>query len=345
MKKIPIFFTFDNNYVIPAAVAFYSLLNKAKDGVFYNMYILHSDITLENQELLQNIILKKNNAKLEFINTGNFLKKEWNNGNFEGHNSRTQFTVETIMKCFPAHFFQDIDKIIYSDVDIVVVDDISELIDINIDDCYIAGVKNVFMKYSDMELSHLNDKYFQRLKDSYIGGGIWVMNLKKMRSDDLISKMLKITQDNNITKRWPDQDIINIACENKVKFIPLNYISLPYLIDYITQNDFTSHYTKDELYDSIINPKIIHYAGIKPWNGNPKKASIWWEIFHYLDLPKTKIFITNDVNDDKKLILKCQIKNIYYGILLTISNIPFLSNIFSTKFKEKMYKSINKYKY
>ena len=28
--KIPIFFTFDNNYVEPAAVAFYSLLNKAK---------------------------------------------------------------------------------------------------------------------------------------------------------------------------------------------------------------------------------------------------------------------------------------------------------------------------
>ena len=56
LKIIPIFFTFNNDYVVPAAVAFYSLLNKAKEGVFYEMYVLHSDITPENQDLLQSIV-------------------------------------------------------------------------------------------------------------------------------------------------------------------------------------------------------------------------------------------------------------------------------------------------
>jgi len=45
MKKIPIFFTFDNNYVEPAAVSFWSLLNKANDEVYYEMYVLSSSLS------------------------------------------------------------------------------------------------------------------------------------------------------------------------------------------------------------------------------------------------------------------------------------------------------------
>lgn len=66
-KAIPIVFSFDNNYTIPAAVAFYSLLNKAAKNVFYEMFVLHSDISEENQDLLQNIIKRTNNASLNFI--------------------------------------------------------------------------------------------------------------------------------------------------------------------------------------------------------------------------------------------------------------------------------------
>lgn len=52
MTRIPIFFTFDNNFVNPAAVAFFSLLNRAKEGVWYEMYVLHHDITSANRKLL-----------------------------------------------------------------------------------------------------------------------------------------------------------------------------------------------------------------------------------------------------------------------------------------------------
>lgn len=40
MKNIPIFFSFDNNYVKPAAVAFWSLLDMAAKNVSYDMYVL-----------------------------------------------------------------------------------------------------------------------------------------------------------------------------------------------------------------------------------------------------------------------------------------------------------------
>lgn len=290
MKNIPIFFSFDNNYTIPAAVAFYSLLNKAKDDVFYEMIVLHSDISEENQRLLEKIVNLSEKGKIIFKNTQFFLDDYWKQGNFEDKNKGCYFTVDTIVRCFAAKFLPEYDKVIYSDVDIVVMDDISELYDVDLTNKYIGACKSVMLQYEKEELSHLKPEHYNLYKDSYFIGGIWVLNLKKIREDNLEEKMIDIIKDNTIIKRWNDQDIMNIACENKVAYIPINYISYPNLDEYLVKDDFISPYTREELYDSIINPKIIHYAAVKPWNSVCAKTEIWWDIFHYLNLPITSIF-------------------------------------------------------
>ena len=301
MKVIPIFFTFDNNYVVPAAVAFYSLLNRTKHDVFYEMHVLHHDITDENQKLLLSVTGQFNNAKLMFHDTAGFLSDEFNkSASFSSGHAGSKFTSDTILRCFAARFFPQYDKIIYSDVDIVFMDDISELYDIDLRGKYIAGVRGPFMKYVSDELSHLKPEHYEMLHDTYIAGGIWVMNLKKIRADNLESRMLEIVHDDTIIKRFNDQDIMNIACENHVGFIPLNYISYPYLLDLLRKPDFISHYSRKEMFDSIINPKILHFAASKPWNGNPQHADIWWNIFEYLNLPRTKIFRTVESSCQKK---------------------------------------------
>jgi lipopolysaccharide biosynthesis glycosyltransferase len=289
-KTIPIFFTFNNDYVVPAAVAFSSLLEKAKDDIFYEMYIAHSDITEKNKMLLEKIIKKHNMSSVKFLDTKGFLIDAWKNGNFEGHNQKNQFTVDTIVRCFAASFFPDIDKIIYSDVDVVFMDDVSELIEIDLTDKYIAGVKNAFMKFDNNELSHLSEDNHLKLKDTYLAGGIWVMNLSQIRKDNLEKRMMEIISDDSIVKRWNDQDIMNIACNKKVNFLSLRYISYPYLQERINLPNFTSHYSSEELLESIEKPKILHFAGIKPWNAFPNKRKIWWDIFEQLNIQKTRIF-------------------------------------------------------
>lgn len=302
VNHIPIFFTFNNDYVIPAAVAFFSLLNRAKQNVFYDMYVLHSDITVENENLLLSVIKRFHNAELKFINTQGFLQNEWCKGSFDGNNTRNQFTSDTIIRCFAARFFPQYKKIIYSDVDVVFTDDISKLWDIDLHEKYIAGVKNFAMQYYPNELSHLKPEHHKMLKDTYIAGGIWVLNLDLIRHDDLESEMMRIITDKTIIKRWNDQDIINIACKNKVAYIPLNYISYPYMLNHLMLDDFVSHYSVRELWDSIINPKIVHYADKKPWKTKVRYDDIWWDIFYFLKLPKTKIFADiQDVNQRKYL--------------------------------------------
>jgi lipopolysaccharide biosynthesis glycosyltransferase len=148
-------------------------------------------------------------------------------------------------------------------------------------------------------LSHLSYENKTKFENTYFAGGIWVMNVKKIREDNLEKKMLEVINDDSIEKKWNDQDIMNISCNNKVKYISLRYISYPYLMDIIAQEGFQSHYTREELLESLYKPKILHFAAWKPWKDSSiKRADIWWDVFTELNLKKTKIFT------DKSLLLK-----------------------------------------
>lgn len=68
MTNIPVMHCFDDNYCLPASVAFYSMLEHASKDHAYDLYVLHTDISEENQYLLRKTIEKFKNAHLSFIN-------------------------------------------------------------------------------------------------------------------------------------------------------------------------------------------------------------------------------------------------------------------------------------
>ena len=66
-EVIPIMYCFDDNYAMPAAVAFLSMLEHADSRYFYKLYVLHSDITAKHREMLQTVVSAFPNASLEFM--------------------------------------------------------------------------------------------------------------------------------------------------------------------------------------------------------------------------------------------------------------------------------------
>lgn len=279
MKEIPIFFTFDDNYTIPAAVAFNTLLKRAPQDVFYKLFVLNDGLEKSNEEILQKVVSNYKNSSLEFRNTKGFMAEAWENGSFDGHQKKQQFTIQTLHKCFAAYFFPEFDKIIYSDVDIVVMDDISELYEIDLEENYIGAVKSVFnQQMYNEQFGYMKAEYVDKFKDTYFAGGIWLMNLKKIREDNLEEIMSKIIYDNSIVKAYPDQDIMVMACDNKVNFISLRYISYPYLESYMKtlKEPFKTTYIPFEIWESLYFPKILHYAAGKPWNRQAEKADVWF---------------------------------------------------------------------
>ena len=108
---------------------------------------------------------------------------------------------------------------------------------------------------------------------------------------------------------YVDQDIINIVCKNKIGFLPLKY-NLPAYLDNnaILNYEKENIYNKNEVYEAINNPSIIHYAGEKPWDNPNILNSDYW--FNYVksqnDLKKIfkikrKLFdIKNEYSNNKK---------------------------------------------
>lgn len=159
-NQIPVVFYFDNNYVIPAAVAFYSLLDNANSDYFYKFYVLQSDISLENQKKLHDSISGFKNVSLDFVGMNNRFDDLWNKLETKGH-----FSKETFYKMLVASLFPQYNKVITSDVDVVFLGDISNsYFALNEEDTYyVAGIKPVgkIMSYydkqmfSEEEISHM----------------------------------------------------------------------------------------------------------------------------------------------------------------------------------------------
>jgi len=115
-----------------------------------------------------------------------------------------------------------------------------------------------------------------------INGGYMVYNLNKMRKDHLEASFLKCYEMNYWRILQLEQDVINLCCYPKIKFLPLKNMMCNYVYDlYNTDEDFNSDktFSRLELKEAMENPVLLHYPGYrKPWRDrNSTKADEWFK--------------------------------------------------------------------
>lgn len=175
MQKIPVFFSFDNNYSAQCGVTLYSLLYTAHKSVFYELYVISDNISEENKKKLHDIADSFNNCSLHIFSLKDRFKIDFHE-KFTRQIDDLILTREGLYRCIAMLIdeFKHYDKIIYSDVDIVVMRDISALYDIELnDDTYLAAFRHP--KFMEHLIMHIPEK----IRANYFGAGLWVMNLKK----------------------------------------------------------------------------------------------------------------------------------------------------------------------
>lgn len=248
---IPIVFSTDHNYVMPAGVTIASLLMNS-DGLGYDIYLLISaDVTEEDKNLLvKQVDALSENSKITFIEMGERYR--------DGYEVRG-ISKACYYRLMIPWLIPNIDKIIYSDVDIIFKTSLSEIFNIDIEDYYVAGSEpgNVLI-WKRME------KYFNKIGikyEEYINSGFLLINSKKQRELNLDAQYEDLSKKKFI---YQDQDIINIACKGHIKFFERRF------------NLIASAYgTKNDLKDNL----VIHYAGEKPWETFTYAWAQWWEIY------------------------------------------------------------------
>jgi lipopolysaccharide biosynthesis glycosyltransferase len=274
-ERLPIFFSFDEGYVTPAAVTFESLLSSARPGVFYELYVLHEGITTESQRRLFALADGHGNAALTFISVAGVIDSAgvvFDDRAFCVGHDKGKFTKETLLRCLPTlvREFQQYDRILYSDVDVCVVDDISDLFKTELEGVYLAGCR--IPAFLNAQIGHIPEK----IRATYVAGGIWLMNLKMLRQDAMEEKILGLMRNPPCRLIWNDQDVMNLACEGKTAFLSYRYCAIPNWRPILEKVDYVDlHYPNQELREALFRPKIIHFAYVKPWSGYCEGDETW----------------------------------------------------------------------
>lgn len=264
MNKIPIVFAFDNNIIQAACVCISSLMMNAKDDTFYDIFILHSkNVELKKSEL-NKISDYYNNCKIQYRVVGD---------EFDNAFEIRHVTKATYYRLLIPNIITEYDKVVYSDVDIIFRMDLAEVYNQDITNNYIAATLDLGLNNEKKYLDSVEGLEIGK----YIQAGFAIYNLKEMRDDNMVEKF-KCLAKNNYT--YQDQDVINIACKGKIKYLPPCYnVNDCTLIQMYWHKDNLPEFYSETDCKFARNNGNIHYSGYKPWKRYCIGFDIWWEYY------------------------------------------------------------------
>lgn len=281
--KISIAMAADDNYLFPTIVSIISIMeNSNKDSAFDFYLLLPGDFQEDSKQKLLSLSKKYTNCKINIINMKN---------SYENCKTSSHITTPTYYRLGLPSILPNVDKILYMDVDIIVKKDLSELYNTDIEKYYVAGVDQPHTSKISLGKEFLRSVGLVS-HDEYINAGILLMNLKKMRENNLENKFMECIEKNKNNKKWRlhDQDIMNEVCFDNIYYLPLKYNALMHY--YPMYSDLIipiSQETWDNAYEDSV---IVHFSSKnKPWNDlTVPKTELWWEY------AKKTVFV-KDINE------------------------------------------------
>ena len=182
-----------------------SITNKTKENI--NCYIFTMELTRvkpeyaaikdEQIEFLNEVIKRKNpNNKVIKVDVTDLYEKEF--GNCKNENAYC--TPYTLLRLLADLLPEVPDKLLYLDIDMMAVGDISELYNIYISDYEYAAVKE---KYGSV-----------LLYPDYINAGMLLLNMKKIKETGLLKKARELIKNKKML--FADQDAIYKATSKKL---------------------------------------------------------------------------------------------------------------------------------
>ena len=172
---------------------------------------------------------------------------------------------------------QDLDKILYLDCDTLILGDLSELFNTDLEERFLAGVKDVWGV----------DKYCKRLSMEsgvYVNSGMLLLNAKYCRQENFFEKIVDFANNNAKIIEFCDQDSINKIADNKkvVLHPKFNFMDTWWRGGYY---EFWGEEEQNYL-EAGKNPVIAHLTGLKPaFKGCKNKfKDKWWEYAKLTDI-------------------------------------------------------------
>ncbi len=265
MSDMDICFITDNGYCTLTRGAVNSVIaNSGKEHV--NIHIICVDVSEENKSKF--LAKSTDNVQIHIIEKNNF------NPRCELKHITKHVTKSALLKFQLADIFSHLDKILYLDGDMVATGSLKELFQQNIADVYAAVVADTIAVLRMNAPARLGNK-------NYFNSGMMLLNLKKIRKDNLVPKLIK-AKENDKWNLFMDQDALNEVFGDKVKYIHPKY-NFMYLNNKIfPQEKVATFYkmTESELLETMDNSLIYHLTGkYKPTKYLTKGKNYYWWLY------------------------------------------------------------------
>ena len=156
--------------------------------------------------------------------------------------------------------YPDIPRIIFLDGDTLILNDISEMYDLNFNNNYILG----YPFHTADSLDGWEDEHIK----IYVNGGVLLFNINEIRKNNMDLKLLLFNFENFKKTHFLEQDTLNYVYKNKIGFLPLKYGV--YLIGNI--DEYKKVYLPKmrvdidlkELEKAVEKPSIVHLVCCNP---------------------------------------------------------------------------------
>ena len=266
-------FSIDDAYVMPFKVLWHSLIKTESIPKEVPIFILHTEtLSLDS---IHNVaeLLKQYGHSATFKDAGSFIPDDLP---LSHHFSKATYYRLFIASILP----YEITSVVYLDSDALAMRSIRELFYLELTYPIAAADHMAPMEAFRLWGDQLGD-YFQ--------SGVMLANLSEWRTCQFEKVFRKILNEERDRIIWCDQDILNIAFENKWQRLPIWYN--------------LSRLARSQIQKKVVLEKccFLHYDGSsKPWNF----LSNSWEVQYWYLIYKESFGKEFDKKDIKRSILK-----------------------------------------
>ncbi|GHV56005.1 hypothetical protein FACS1894182_01660 [Bacteroidia bacterium] len=246
-QNIPVFIASDNNFAPLLAVAIYSILRNTKSHI--NFYILDGGISAENKAKIETLKTCFSHFSLEFIAIDV-------DAHFRDFKTTQAITLSMYSHLLIPQLKLELDKAIYLDADIIAMDNIAELWNESLDDYPLGAVWA-----ASVDDAQHNGRLGVSNNHKYFNSGVLLINCKKWRENHIVEELFALESKVRNKLIVPDQDLLNIYFDGKVKILPSKYNTTTRIVlfDRILKNDTGKIVVRH--FESAEKPHNSHYYG------------------------------------------------------------------------------------
>lgn len=236
-------------YVQHCVVMLASLFDNNKSSQFC-IHVFSFSLNTESIRILRSFVIQNSqNIEIKIMDVPDIEFP-----NINGH----YISAEAYIRLFvPGSLDKSIDKILYMDVDMVVVGDITELFEIDLGDNLLGAIM-------DTPKKNRNQRLGIPVEYGYFNSGLLMINLNKWVELDITSKCVQYIKEHATLIYQHDQDVLNAVAFNMWQRIPFKWNMLN---SFFYTPPYIALEYREEVEESYKNVRIAHFSGaVKPWH-------------------------------------------------------------------------------